>query len=178
MLLPRSVWYEANTPKWCRMSRREVPSLVIEQHGRKPSGVVVPYEDDNLVPGDSLLVVGGQRGLQPFVQVSLELFVGIRRNLPTREVQQHDGSLVLESLVEHEDVGLEVLGGLDQIVVGAVLPLPLAHRPLLLGFIGRISPPSSSSGSSDSEDILGNRCDDLISAGNSPDPTTIPMRTP
>ena len=51
-------------------------------HGHEPPGLVVPHEDDDLVLGDRLLVVGGQHGLRPLAQVGLELLVGIRIDLP------------------------------------------------------------------------------------------------
>ena len=59
--------------------------LVVEQHGHEPLGLVVPHKDDDLVLGDGLLIVGCQH--HPL------------------EVEQNDGSLLLESLVEHKDRG-------------------------------------------------------------------------
>ena len=59
--------------------------LVVEQHGHEPPGLVVPHKDDHLVLGDGFVVVGCQH--HPL------------------EVEQNDGSLLLESLVEHKDRG-------------------------------------------------------------------------
>ena len=65
------------------------PLLVIEQHGRKPPVLVVPHKDDDLVLGDGFLIVGCQH--HPL------------------EVEQNDGSLLLESLVEHKTEEVDLL---------------------------------------------------------------------
>src|SRR4051794_8982800 len=157
--------------------------LVIEQHGRKPLGLVVPHKNHELVVGDGFLIVGCQHGLRLLAQFCLEFLVGIRINLPALEVEQHDGSVLLESLIEHEDVRQGVLGGFDQIVVALIPAFLFGHRRLLsIRSPGPWSSPLKLSDSScdwsRSMDIFGIRLSAQIIANKAPIPAQTPMSEP
>src|SRR5271157_3491823 len=131
MLLSRSVTRATNTQNGWSRSDQMNRLLVIEQHGRMSPVLVVPHEDNDLTLGDGLLIVGCQHHLRPLAQFGAELLVGIRINLLALEVEQHDGSLLLESLIEHEDVRQGILGGFDQFVVATISAFLFGHRRLL-----------------------------------------------
>ena len=87
-----------------------------------------------------------QHRLRPLAQVGLELLVGVRIDLLALEVEQHDGPFVLEELVEHAGSGQDGLGGLDQIVVGAVRPF--------LGLVATTSSVSASDSLTQAHSVL------------------------
>src|SRR5208283_881302 len=183
MLPSRSVTKATNTPNGWRRSDQMNRLLVIEQHGRKSLGLVVPHKDDDLILGDGLLIIGCRHNLRPLAQFGLELLIGIRINLLALEVEQHDGSFLLESLIEHEDVRQAVLGGFDQIVVAMIPAFLFGHRRLLsIRSPGPWSSPPDLSRSScvwsHSMGIFGIRFSAQIKANKAPIPAQTPMSEP
>src|SRR5271166_5387713 len=171
------------TSNRCRRSDQMNRFLVVEQHGHEPLVLVVPHKDDDLILETGLLIVGCQHDLRLLAQFGLELLVGIRINLLALEVEQHDGSILLESLIKHEDVRQAVLGSFDQIVVAMIPAFLFGHRRLLsIRSPGPwSSPPNLSSSSCDwphSMGIFDIRFSAPIRANQAPIPANTPMSEP